>query len=544
MISVSEKFRQTMQERTDFLCGAKIYFADGRVMELDESAFAVQGNTVTDAAAANALPLGAAISRSIQIELVNDDDRFADYVFLGAAIQFSLKFNLEGGDEIVPLGEFTVTTPESYGNTIIITANDAMYKADKEYSTALTYPATLSEMLQEACENCGITLSSSEFRNYEFTVAAAPPTGYTYRQIIGYIAMLAAGNARINRSGALEIITYDFSFLGVEHDLKDWSALKVEADDIVITGLQTAQLSGNKITAGAEGYVLNLENPLLSGKEQAALESIGEVLINAAFRNFEGDYIAYPLAEFMDPVKITDKKGNIYYSVLTDIEFEFFGFTSFANSGESALRSGSSYSQPETKAIIASRQFIANAPGLFSTTASQGGNNIIYLHDKMKLDDSSVVIKLEESALSVSSDGGDSYIFTGTFNPSDYISEKNSVAVTGESGSVCVWSTRRWASGDIELYGLVDFGPLEFAANTAGTFEALTPEIINFPETLPTELPNVQITPITTGCIFYGFEEELNAEYLPQIELLSFDEGEKVVKLAVYISASQTITEV
>lgn len=47
------------------------------------------------------------------------------------------------------------------------------------------------------------------------------------------------------------------------------------------------------------------------------MDSIGQKLIGVHLRDFSGDHIAYPLAEFMDPVYVEDRKGRKYPSVLT-----------------------------------------------------------------------------------------------------------------------------------------------------------------------------------------------------------------------------------
>ena len=127
--------------------------------------------------------------------------------------------------------------------------------------------------------------------------------------------------------------------------------LKTDASDIVITGVQTSKSTAAEddsdtetiILEGSEGYVIPVSNPLAVGQEQTLVSLLGEVLIGATFRKFEGDYIAYPIAEFMDMAKITDWAGNTYNTFLTDVDFVFFGFTTMKNSATSGLRLASQY---------------------------------------------------------------------------------------------------------------------------------------------------------------------------------------------------------
>lgn len=128
--------------------------------------------------------------------------------------------------------------------------------------------------------------------------------------------------------------------------MTDWINLTLDTSDITITGLKTSKTEtdddGKEIKTdvlkGADGYVLEVVNPLIAGKETAVLELISTSLVGATFRKFSGDYTAYPLAEFMDSVKLTDRKGNTYWSVITDIDFTLFGTTAIFNSAVSAVQ--------------------------------------------------------------------------------------------------------------------------------------------------------------------------------------------------------------
>ena len=51
-------------------------------------------------------------------------------------------------------------------------------------------------------------IKKENFTNCDFMVMSKP-TNVTDRQVIGYIAMIAGGNARFDRYGYLEILTYD-----------------------------------------------------------------------------------------------------------------------------------------------------------------------------------------------------------------------------------------------------------------------------------------------------------------------------------------------
>ena len=474
MINVSNEFRKLMNTRTDFKENAEITFANGTVLELKEKDFTISNNSVTDASETNGIPLGVALCRSIQIELMNDDDRFSSYDFFGARIRLYLTFQLSKTVEKIEYGTFTVLTPETYGETVIITALDDMYKADRDYSTKLVFPATIKAILVDACNTLDISLGTTSFLNDSFIVQSAP-ADITFRQLFGYIAMIAGGNARIDVTGRLRIITYDFDRLsqitsvidgGIYspwnnptdldggsfspwnvgdvadggtfadansyHTLSNWSNLKVDTDDVVITGVQTTYTdkANEEHTEiyGTEGYTLNIENPLIAGQEEYALGLIGNVMVGIRFRQFSGDLVANPTIEFMDVALITDRKGNMYASFITDINFQFFGFTNLKNSAEPTLRNSAKTYSDATKTLVAARKLIKNertareqavaqlakdlknSSGLFMTEDVQpDGSTIYYMHDKPTLKESLIVWKLTALAFGISTDGGKTY---------------------------------------------------------------------------------------------------------------------------------------
>lgn len=433
MINVSSEFKQLMEQRTDFKENAEITLSDGTVLTLAEKDFCISGNSIVDGAGSSSFPLGVAVQRYAELELDNHDDHLADYDFFGAKVRLYLTFKLSETTEKIEFGVFTVTEPETYGTTVIIKAVDDMHRTDKAYSTKLTYPQSLVSILDDSCTTCGIELGTLTFPNSNFVIQKEPSGDYTHRQVIGWIAMLAGGNARINRFGKLEIISYDFSFEGINIPvLENFKSLKLGTSDIEITGIKTSVKSSEgeeaEYSCGEEGYVISIQNPLVEGAEQSAVNLIGNALIGARFRNFEGDHVAYPIAEFMDPLYIKDRKGNVYQSVLTDIDFTFFGFTVMKNSSAAPARNSSKYSSDAAQTYVNARKLVeaertaretalqnladrlAVSSGLYMTQDVQpDGSTIYYMHDKPELSDSGIVWKLTAEALGISTDGGKTY---------------------------------------------------------------------------------------------------------------------------------------
>lgn len=433
MINVSSEFREIMEKRRNFMPYADIEFQDGRRVSLEPKDFVISGNSITDAAESNSLPLGVAIGKSLTFSILNDKDQYADYDFMMCEVKMKLKFQLSNSVETVYKGKYTMITPETYGSTIEITAVDDMYKADVNYDSSLTYPATANEILRDACERCDIPLLTTTIPNGN-TIIKKRPDG-TYRDVIGNIAMIAAGNARIDVDGYLSVIPYDLSVFDDEesqekriHHIKTLKNINVDFNDIIITGVQTKikNSSGSESTylVGEKGYVLEVENPLIEGIENSVLNYIGSRLIGLQFRKVSASLFSDPTIECFDPAYVTDRKGT-YQTFFTDVDFGILSYTDVSNSAESPLRNSRNYQSNAVKAIIEARKntddalseydmvveqitgIIANSMGMFETIEkTENGGRIVYQHDKPTLSESKTIWKKSEKGLEVSTDGG------------------------------------------------------------------------------------------------------------------------------------------
>nr|DAH31906.1 MAG TPA: BNR/Asp-box repeat protein [Caudoviricetes sp.] len=468
MKNVSNEFISASSERTDYYVLASVKFADGTEKELSRSDFYLSGNSYTDAAGSSSFPLGVALEKQMGISIVNDVDQWSTYDFYGAEFTMYCCLDLDSGKtEKILLGTFTVIEPESYGSIIEVTAADAMYLGDTAYTTLLSFPMTAAAALRDSCSTCGVTLQTTTFTNGDYVISSFPD-GITHRTLWGLCAMLAGGNARMDEYNRLNIISYDFSFFdkgdldggifdgatpyasgdtadggsfnpwdtgyvydaGTFSDMKDYHVffraknLTVATDDVVITGIQ-ATVDDVTYLYGEEGYILTLTNQLIEGNPQDAMNRIGPLIVGVRFRPFEMDHIAYPMAEFGDVCYVIDRKQNIYQSVITDVNFTFFGYTTLKCSADSPMRNSSNYYSKTTEAAVKARlntkkqlaeydravqmltSLITQSFGVFKTEEVLGdGSTVFYLHNKPTLAESKTIWKMTADAFAVSTDGG------------------------------------------------------------------------------------------------------------------------------------------
>lgn len=202
----------------------------------------------------------------------------------------------------------------------------------------------------------------------------------------------------------------------------------IATDDVVITGVKIISNEVEYIY-GTEGYVLTLENQLITGDATEAVRRIGELVVGLQFRPFTLDHVSYPLAEFGDLCYVIDRKNRVYRSIVTDVDFSLKGFTVLKCSADSPIRNSSKYNSNSTvqaavqarketkkeiseydKAVQLMTSILSNSLGMFTTIEkTENGGEIIYQHNKPNLAESNIIWKKTENAFVVSTDGGETW---------------------------------------------------------------------------------------------------------------------------------------
>ena len=163
MIHISNAYKKAIYGRSDWYPSARVTFLDGTVLNLGRSEFLISGNNIVDGAGTQSLPLGNVVSRKITVKLYNADDRYRVHSFLGAKITLYKSISTDIGDLTIKSGTYTVIDPESYGDTVSFSAYDDAYKLDRDYTTHLTYPLSLKDILKDSCRTCGVQMDVTSF---------------------------------------------------------------------------------------------------------------------------------------------------------------------------------------------------------------------------------------------------------------------------------------------------------------------------------------------------------------------------------------------
>lgn len=151
------------------------------------------------------LSVGDVTSSEISVELLRTAE-----VKQGEMLTYYI---IEDDVEIL-MGQFKVDRPTFASRTTIkFSAYDNVAKAEKLFSDWLVinqdlFSMTLLELVQHACDYCGLTLATTDFPHAGMSVHAFTGDNITCRQILGWAAAIAGRFVRANPNGEIEFAWY------------------------------------------------------------------------------------------------------------------------------------------------------------------------------------------------------------------------------------------------------------------------------------------------------------------------------------------------
>ena len=153
---------------------------------------------------------GGVKAADLAVTLLNKGGRYDDVQFNGALLTAQYGIKTASGDyEWVPLGTFNIDDVSRPTSVITLGAMDNLLLFDVPFSdVGVTFPATNLQILSAICSHVGVTLKTSSFVNASYTVQTAPDGSLSCRDILSDIAEMAAGFARCDYAGALEIVQW------------------------------------------------------------------------------------------------------------------------------------------------------------------------------------------------------------------------------------------------------------------------------------------------------------------------------------------------
>ena len=392
--------------------------AIGGKLDLDESDFVGDITITRRCVSGDKIEIGTAIAAEFKATLQNYDGRFDDYSFEGA--EMFVRFSVPVGEtvEYIPIGYFTIDEPPRKLSTISITAFDRMARFNRPYDTATTYPASLYQLLSDACTKCGVTLAtaSGSLTNSAYSPLQRPDSdGLTYRKIVEWIAELTGTCAWIDWEGKLRLSWYANTTTRITPS--DRFSSDMQENPIIITGVQITanDEGGTAYLAGSDTYALNIEGNLLAQDNlQSLCDGLDAKIGGFIYQPYTCATKGYPHLWPLDKITYEDKDGVAHPSIITDHTIKFNGNSALAAKGETAQRNGYATSAPLTskerailermkaqtnrklstmqQAALELNETMANSMGLYSTTTVNPDMSVTaYWHDKPALEESQYI---------------------------------------------------------------------------------------------------------------------------------------------------------
>lgn len=426
MINTSKAYKEMVmggEGRREFCIADTITFSNGTkiTLSLDD----VFSYTINDATTESGkFQVGAAIIKEYSITLNNFDGKFDNYQFEGADITADIGLKLSNGTwEILRKGVFRVVKAVGV-ETISVTAYDSMLFFDRPYSdSGLGYPATLTQIIQDACACCQMTFDAGTVEMGNYIVQARPQDdALTFRDVISYAAQIMGCYARIDRLDTLRFSWYSFNndiiinggifdsgtpayttgdnidggtfapwntgdiydagFSSMEdyHHLYDPKSKNINTDDIIITGVQVyAQKKGNEenivSSYGDEGYQIVIENnPLIQSATDAqnVADYVGAKIVCSCFRPLKISVQSDPSVEAGDSavVSYSNKLPSIY-TVVTNTTFSIGGSQKIECSAETPTEKNYTKYSVQTRILAKARQEKEQQMSVYDIAAEQ-----------------------------------------------------------------------------------------------------------------------------------------------------------------------------
>lgn len=258
------------------------------------------------------IQIGSAVAAKIEITIKRIDELFENTEI---PIEIGLKLP-SGKYEYIPLGFFTAEHPTLDQATTTFTAYDRMMKTTGVYVSELTYPASAESVLKEISTGCGVPCNVSGLNGITIDTA---PVGYTYREVIGYIASLAGGFACVDRTGTIVIKWYEDN--GYTINESRIMTFEKNESDYHLDYLTCNVDSNTSFTAGSGTLGITFDNPLMTEEK---LNSVYKKVRGFAYRGASLKTLGDIRLDPWDIVTV-EESGETYKIPVMNITQEYDG---------------------------------------------------------------------------------------------------------------------------------------------------------------------------------------------------------------------------
>lgn len=373
-----------------------VVLADNTQFTIDSEHISMNGIVLDDSTSVDGqFTIGAAVTGQLTITILNEDELYSPYNFRGATCQLTLlgveeipDDEEEMEEDSIIIGQYNIVDYTYDGSDITLTAYDNLSKFDfpctETRGETITFPMTLTALVQTAARICGVTLVSqlSPIPNGSYSVAQQPEgwDTMTWHDVIAYCAQLGGVYAKVDKYGRVFFDWYninaipegydggtfdttttpysdgdeldggDFSYDGSEdsadggtftypadmHFIDSPYSLTIDTDDVYITGLKVILEVANNINAdentqdfttalyGTDGYVITISgNPFIQTTTQANAikDFLGAVAVGMWFRPLSATIDDDLSIESGDQAYINGVNGNTYQCFISHVTY-------------------------------------------------------------------------------------------------------------------------------------------------------------------------------------------------------------------------------
>lgn len=284
------------------------------------------------------IQIGSAVAAKIELTVKRINELFENTEI---PIEIGLKLP-SGKYEYIPLGFFTAEHPTLDQATTTFTAYDRMMKTTGVYVSELTYPASAESVLKEISTGCGVPCNVSGLNGITIDTA---PVGYTYREVIGYIASLAGGFACVDRTGTIVIKWYEDN--GYTINESRIMTFEKNESDYHLDYLTCNVDSNTSFTVGSGTLGITFDNPLTTEEK---LNSVYKKVRGFAYRGASLKTLGDIRLDPWDIVTV-EETGETYKIPVMNITQEYDGGLAMTITayGKTETETETDYKGPSTK---------------------------------------------------------------------------------------------------------------------------------------------------------------------------------------------------
>ena len=243
------------------------------------------------------------------------------------------------GTEYINMGIYRITKETIKDQLITLELEDRTSKFDKEFKQNITYPATLKQIVENVCNQVGVSLSG-DFYNSSYKIIEDPKLeeSTTCRSVIAAVAELTGGYARINPTGKLEFFNLEkpsnlYCFAGDGNYASDDEKInsgsldkilidrnmyysldvaKNETETITKVSIMTDNIYSSKGNDNGKNYVIDNNILITTHENKELLTSIYNKLVGLSYKSISMKWQGNPSYQIGDNITVYD--GKVFHN--------------------------------------------------------------------------------------------------------------------------------------------------------------------------------------------------------------------------------------